>query len=53
MNDQEWYDPSQITTKDGKLSILLENVGEHGLQYHSGMLQNWNKFCFMGISRCL
>jgi hypothetical protein len=22
----EWYDPGQITTKDGKLSILMENV---------------------------
>jgi hypothetical protein len=44
--DQEWYDPSQITTKDGKLSILLENVQEHALQYRSGMLQSWNKFCF-------
>jgi beta-glucanase (GH16 family) len=46
MADQAWYDPSQITTKDGKLSILLENVTDHGLQYRSGMLQSWNKFCF-------
>jgi beta-glucanase (GH16 family) len=45
-NDQEWYDPSQVTTKGGKHSILLENVAEHGLQYRSGMLQSWNKFCF-------
>ena len=45
-NDQEWYDPSQVTTKGGKLSILLENTPEHGLQYRSGMLQSWNKFCF-------
>lgn len=22
----EWYDPGQITTKDGKLSVLIENV---------------------------
>ena len=46
MNDQEWYNPSQITSKDGKLSILLENIAEHGLQYRSGMLQSGNKFCF-------
>jgi beta-glucanase (GH16 family) len=44
--DVEWYDPGQITTKGGKLSILLENVESHGLQYRSGMLQSWNKFCF-------
>jgi hypothetical protein len=24
----------------------MENVGNHGLQYRSGMLQSWNKFCF-------
>ena len=45
-NDLEWYDPKQITTKQGKLSILMENVENHGLQYRSGMLQSWNKFCF-------
>lgn len=45
-NDLEWYDPGQITTKNGKLSILMENVENHGLQYRSGMLQSWNKFCF-------
>lgn len=44
--DIEWYDPGQITTKDGKLSILIENVATHGLDYRSGMLQSWNKFCF-------
>lgn len=44
--DEEWYDPSQITTKGGYLNIVLENVANHGLQYRSGMLQSWNKFCF-------
>ena len=44
--DEEWYDPSQITTKGGYLNIVLENVENHGLQYRSGMLQSWNKFCF-------
>jgi hypothetical protein len=28
MNDVEWYNPKQITTKQGKLSILMENVEE-------------------------
>ena len=46
MADQAWYDPRQITTKNGKLSILLENAADGGLQYRSGMLQSWNKFCF-------
>jgi beta-glucanase (GH16 family) len=44
--DLEWYDPGQITTRDGKLVITMENVENHGLQYKSGMLQSWNKFCF-------
>jgi beta-glucan synthesis-associated protein KRE6 len=44
--DEEWYDPAQVTTKNGKLNILMENVETHGLPYRSGMLQSWNKFCF-------
>jgi beta-glucan synthesis-associated protein KRE6 len=46
-NDQECYAPSQLTTKGGKLSILLETVAEHGLQYRSGMLRSCNKFCLV------
>ena len=48
--DLEWYDPSQVTTKNGALQITMESVTDvtlnHGLQYKSGMLQSWNKFCF-------
>lgn len=48
--DQEYYDPSQVTTKDGYLSITMEAVTDttlnHLLPYRSGMLQSWNKFCF-------
>ena len=44
--DLEWYDPEQITTRDGYLRIRMENSESHGLQYKSGMLQSWNKFCF-------
>ncbi|CAL1711204.1 unnamed protein product [Somion occarium] len=48
--DQEWYDPSQVTTKDGHLRIVMDQVTDvtqnHMLQYKSGMLQSWNKFCF-------
>jgi beta-glucanase (GH16 family) len=44
--DQEWYDPKQITTKDGYLQITMDNTPTNGLPYVSGMLQSWNKFCF-------
>ena len=44
--DLEWYDPGQITTRDGSLRIKMENKEKNGLQYASGMLQSWNKFCF-------
>ncbi|KAI0090615.1 beta-glucan synthesis-associated [Irpex rosettiformis] len=48
--DQEWYDPKQITTQNGYLRILMEQVADqttnHELPYRSGMLQSWNKFCF-------
>ena len=37
-NDLDWYDPGQIMTKNGKLSILMGNVKNHGLEYRSGML---------------
>ncbi|KAI0777564.1 beta-glucan synthesis-associated [Trametes elegans] len=48
--DLEWYDPKQVTTKNGALQITMEQVTDtslnHGLEYVSGMLQSWNKFCF-------
>lgn len=48
--DLEWYDPGQVVTKDGHLQITMEQVTDinrnHQLQYKSGMLQSWNKFCF-------
>ncbi|KZV97121.1 beta-glucan synthesis-associated [Exidia glandulosa HHB12029] len=47
--DLEWYDPSQVTTSDGKLHIKIEQVDptiNHNLTLKSGMLQSWNKFCF-------
>jgi hypothetical protein len=44
--DLEWYDPGQIITRDGYLRIKMENKETNGLQYKSGMLQSWNKFCF-------
>ncbi|KAJ3555502.1 hypothetical protein NP233_g12195 [Leucocoprinus birnbaumii] len=62
--DIEWYDPSQVTTRDGHLVITMDSTStaqpgltpnstapfteaeNHGLDYRSGMLQSWNKFCF-------
>lgn len=42
----EWYDPGQITTKDGALVIEMRQEPTHEFDYRSGMLQSWNKFCF-------
>jgi Beta-glucan synthesis-associated protein SKN1/KRE6/Sbg1 len=44
--DLEWYDPQQITTENGKLVITMEEKQSHNLNFVSGMLQSWNKFCF-------
>ncbi|KAI0081594.1 glycoside hydrolase family 16 protein [Panus rudis PR-1116 ss-1] len=44
--DIEWYDPQAITTQDGKLVITMEMIENHNLNFRSGMLQSWNKFCF-------
>ncbi|RPD62832.1 glycoside hydrolase family 16 protein [Lentinus tigrinus ALCF2SS1-6] len=44
--DLEWYDPAAITTSDGKLVITMQEVQNHDLDFRSGMLQGWNKFCF-------
>jgi beta-glucanase (GH16 family) len=45
-DDVEWYDPAQITTEGGKLVITMEQKQNHNLNFVSGMLQGWNKFCF-------
>ncbi|KAJ3534230.1 hypothetical protein NMY22_g7012 [Coprinellus aureogranulatus] len=51
-NDLEWYDPHQVTTKDGSLQIRMDRMDDitinHDMRYRSGMLQSWNKFCFTG-----
>ncbi|KAH9042091.1 glycoside hydrolase family 16 protein [Lactarius pseudohatsudake] len=44
--DLEWYNPQAITTKDGKLVITMTEQSNHNLNFQSGMLQSWNKFCF-------
>jgi beta-glucanase (GH16 family) len=47
-NDLEWYDPKMITTTDGSLEITMMRQLNHNLNYTSGMLSSWNKFCFTG-----
>ncbi|KAG6898818.1 hypothetical protein C0993_003928, partial [Termitomyces sp. T159_Od127] len=62
--DLEWYDPQQVSTRNGSLVITLDSADtlqpaltpgstapftpaqNHNLNYRSGMLQSWNKFCF-------
>ncbi|EJF56666.1 glycoside hydrolase family 16 protein [Dichomitus squalens LYAD-421 SS1] len=44
--DLEWYDPSTITTQNGKLVITMTETPNHELDFMSGMLQSWNKLCF-------
>jgi beta-glucanase (GH16 family) len=46
--DLEWYDPQQVTTEDGYLKITIDKVENHGMEYISGMVTTWNKFCFTG-----
>ncbi len=47
--DLEWYSPEAInTTDDGALTITMTEKAVHNLNFQSGMLQSWNKFCFSG-----
>lgn len=46
--DYEWYDPSAVTTKDGALVITVIEDAIHNLNFRSGQLTSWNKFCFTG-----
>lgn len=46
--DLQWYSPDAITTRDGKLEILMTQEPTNGLNFRSGMLQSWNKLCFTG-----
>lgn len=46
--DMEWYDPDAATTRDGVLELRFDAFKNHGLNYRSGMVQSWNRFCFKG-----
>ncbi|KAL5530502.1 hypothetical protein ACEPAF_6760 [Sanghuangporus sanghuang] len=47
-SDLEWFDPQAITTVNGALQITMSRKETHDLQYQSGQLTTWNKFCFTG-----
>ncbi|KAH8824012.1 glycoside hydrolase family 16 protein [Flagelloscypha sp. PMI_526] len=44
--DLEWYDPEAVVTENGYLKITITAQNTHDLQYQSGMVSTWNKFCF-------
>ena len=46
--DLEWYDPDAMVTEGGNLVITLSEEPIHDLNFRSGMVQSWNKFCFTG-----
>ncbi|KAE8214156.1 hypothetical protein CF327_g2402 [Tilletia walkeri] len=46
--DYEWYSPEAINTTGGNLVIMMEETPTNNLNFRSGMLQSWNKFCFQG-----
>ncbi|EJD00931.1 beta-glucan synthesis-associated [Fomitiporia mediterranea MF3/22] len=47
-NDMEWYDPAAVTTVNGALQITMSQKNTHDLNYQSGHMTSWNKFCFTG-----
>ncbi|KIM66344.1 glycoside hydrolase family 16 protein [Scleroderma citrinum Foug A] len=47
-NDLEWYYPGSVTTKNGALEITMAERTMNNLNYTSGLLSSWNKFCFTG-----
>ncbi|KAI5119192.1 hypothetical protein M0805_004447 [Coniferiporia weirii] len=44
--DLEWYDPSAVTTEGGSMVITMTEVENHDLNFMSGMVTSWNKWCF-------
>lgn len=46
--DYEYYNPKAVTTKGGSLVITITQEEDHGLNFSSGHIQGWNKFCFSG-----
>jgi beta-glucanase (GH16 family) len=46
-NNLEWYDPKQITTKNGSVEFKLERAQDrksnHDMEYSGGMMATWNR----------
>lgn len=49
--DFEWYDPSAVTTENGRLVFTLSKKANHDLDYMSGMITSWNKVSAVSASR--
>lgn len=46
--DYEFYSPEAVNTTGGSLTISMTQKITHNLNFQSGMVQSWNKFCFQG-----
>ncbi|SAM58275.1 related to SKN1-protein involved in sphingolipid biosynthesis [Ustilago bromivora] len=46
--DYEYYSPEAVNTTSGALTITMTQKITHNLNFQSGMVQSWNKFCFQG-----
>lgn len=46
--DFEWYDPAAITTEGGNMVITAIEHESHNMNFRSGHVSTWNKFCFTG-----
>ncbi|CAO1624950.1 unnamed protein product [Sympodiomycopsis kandeliae] len=46
--DFEWYDPAAVTTEGGNMVITAIEHESHNLNFRSGHVSTWNKFCFTG-----
>ncbi len=46
--DYEYYSPEAVNTTGGALTITMTQKTTHNLNFQSGMVQSWNKFCFQG-----
>jgi beta-glucanase (GH16 family) len=46
-NNLEWYDPKQITTRNGSVEFRLERVADptknHNMEFSGGMMATWNR----------
>lgn len=46
--DVEWYSPEAVNTTGGSMQITMTETVRHNLNFQSGMVQSWQKFCFQG-----